>query len=273
MRPAAVGYQCPDCARDARQEIHRPGREIGATGRGLTLTNVLLLILIAAYGIEVAVAGAGSLIGGPSAGTLVRLGASLGYGCTRAGEAIGIGAGQYWRLGSAIFLHAGLLHLAFNGYALYIFGNVVERELGRSRFLAIFVIGGLFASAVSFVFGDPLTPGVGASGAIFAIFGAFVGYSWRRRELAFYASRIRNAITLILINAVFSVAVPGIDWRAHLGGLIGGLALGLAADGLGQRRSRMLTFVGVTGALAALTVVGVMWHAAALRDLYGTACA
>jgi membrane associated rhomboid family serine protease len=272
MRPAAVGYQCPSCARESRQEVHQPGRQIGATDRRATLTNALLLILVAAYGIEVAFAGVGSLVGGPLAGTLVRLGASLGYGCTRSGDLIGIGAGQYWRLGSEIFLHAGLLHLAMNGYALWIFGNVVERELGRSRFLAIFVVGGLFASAASFVFGDPFTPGVGASGAIFAIFGAFAGYSWRRRQLAFYAARIRNAITLIIINAVFSLAVPGIDWRAHLGGLVGGVVLGLAADGLGQRGSRVATFVAAAAVLAVATALGVAAHAAALRDLYGTTC-
>ncbi|MEP6758527.1 MAG: rhomboid family intramembrane serine protease, partial [Actinomycetota bacterium] len=193
-------------------------------------------------------------------------------GCTRGGQLIGIGAGQYWRLGSEIFLHAGLLHLAMNGYALWIFGNVVERELGRTRFLAIFVVGGLFASAASFVFGDPFIPGVGASGAIFAIFGAFAGYSWRRRQLAFYAGRIRNAITLIVINAVFSFAVPGIDWRAHLGGLVGGVALGLAVDGMGRRGSRVVTFAAAVAILAAAAAVGVAWHAAELRTLYGTTC-
>jgi membrane associated rhomboid family serine protease len=273
MQPAPVGYQCPDCARGGRQEIHRPSQNVvAAPGRGLTLTNVLLLILVAMYGLEVAVGGAGSLMGGPRTGVLVRLGASVGYACTTDGRLIGIGAGEQWRLFTAIFLHAGLLHLAMNGYALWAFGNIVEQELGKARFLAIFFIGGLFASVASFTFGVPTIPGVGASGAIFAVFGAFVGYSWRRRDLAFYAGRIRNAVTLIVINAIFSLSVPGIDWRAHLGGFVGGLVMGLAADGLRDRRTATAAFAVSAIGLLALGAIMVTTHSASLQALYGPSC-
>jgi membrane associated rhomboid family serine protease len=273
MRPAAVGYQCPSCARGGRQEIHRPAQNVtAAPGRGLTVTNVLLLVMVAMYGLEVAVGGAGSLMGGPRTGVLVRLGASVGYACTIDGRLIGIGAGEQWRLLSAIFLHAGLLHIAMNGYALWAFGNIVEQELGKARFLLIFFIGGLFASVASFAFGVPTIPGVGASGAIFAIFGAFVGYSWRRRDLAFYAGRIRTAVTLIVINAVFSLSVPGIDWRAHLGGFVGGLVMGLAADGLRDRRTAAATFAVSAVGLLALGSVMVVSHTASLQALYGPSC-
>jgi membrane associated rhomboid family serine protease len=273
MRPAAVGYQCPDCARGSRQEVHRPAQRVGAApGRGLTLTNVILLILVAMYGVEVVLGGAGSLFAGPSTGTLVRLGASVGYACTRSGHLIGIGAGEQWRLFTAIFLHAGLIHLAMNGYALWAFGNIVERELGKTRFLIIFLVGGLFASVASFTFGPATVPGVGASGAIFAVFGAFVGYSWRRRDLAFYAGRIRNAIVLIVINAVFSFSIPGIDWRAHVGGFVGGLFMGLAADGLGDRRSAHATFAASAVVLVVVGAFAVSSHSASLQALYGTTC-
>jgi membrane associated rhomboid family serine protease len=171
MRPAAVGYQCPSCARGSRQELHRPAQQIvAAPGRGLTLTNVLLLVLVAVYGLEVAVAGAGSFVSGPTADVLVRMGASLGYARVAPGTPIiGIAAGQEWRLVTAIFLHGSLIHLAMNGYALWAFGNIVETEIGRARYIAIFAIGGLFASTASFVFGLQNVPGVGASGAIFAV--------------------------------------------------------------------------------------------------------
>ena len=274
MRPAPVGYMCPDCAGSSRQEVRRPGQNVVgvAPGRGLTLTNALLVILLVVYGIEVWLAGAASLFSGPRSGVLVRMGASVGYACLPSGDLIGIGAGEPWRLFTAIFLHGSLIHLAMNAYALWAFGNIVEAELGKLRFLAIFFVGGLFASAASFVFGVPTIPGVGASGAIFAIFGAFVGYSWRRRDLAFYASRIRNAVTLIVINAVFSITVPGIDWRARAGGFVGGLVLGLAADGLRDESHRSATFtVGVVG-LAAVTLLGVASHGAALQALYGPSC-
>ena len=273
MQPAAVGYQCPSCARGSRQEVHRPAQRVGtAPGRGLTLTNVILLILVAMYGVEVWVGGAGSLIAGPNANVLVRLGASLGYGCTRSGDAVGIGAGETYRLFTAIFLHAGLIHLAMNGYALWAFGNIVEAELGKTRFLVIFIVGGLFASVASYTFGAAVVPGVGASGAIFAVFGAFVGYSWRRRDLAFYAARIRNAVVLIVITAVFSLSVPGIDWRAHAGGFAAGLLMGLAADGLGDRRSAWVTFLVSAVVLVVVGTLAVQSHTATLQALYGAVC-
>jgi len=273
MRPAAVGYQCPSCARGAKQEIHRPAQQVtAAPGRGLTLTNVLLLILVAMYGLEVALGGVGSLVSGPSVDVLVRLGASVGYACTETGRLIGIGAGEPWRLATAVFLHGGLFHLAMNGYALWAFGNIVEQELGKSRYIAIFAVGGLFASAASFVFGIPTLPGVGASGAIFAVLGAFFGYAWRRRELAFYQARIRNVAVLIVINAVFAFQLSSIDWRAHAGGFVAGVVLGLAVDGFTTRERSPAMFIGACVALLAVAAIGVSTHGAALRALYGPTC-
>jgi membrane associated rhomboid family serine protease len=273
MRPAPVGYMCPSCAQGSRQEVRRPAQQVGVRpGRGLTLTNALLVILLVVYGIEVWLGGPSSLVSGPNTNVLVRMGASVGYACTRSGDLIGIGAGEQWRLFTAIFLHAGLIHLAMNGYALWAFGNVVEAELGKGRYLVIFFVGGLFASTASFVFGDMLQPGVGASGAIFAIFGAFAGYAWRRREMAFYAARIRTAVSLIILNAIIGVSLSSvIDWRAHAGGFIGGLVLGLAADGLRKESNRTATFAVATVGVLALTVLGVVTHTASLQAL-GPVC-
>ena len=94
------------------------------------------------YGLEVFVGGTASLMSGPSTSVLVRLGASVGYACTASGRLIGIGAGEPWRLVTPIFLHGSLIHLALNGYALWIFGNIVEQELGKARYLVIFLVGG-----------------------------------------------------------------------------------------------------------------------------------
>ena len=272
MRPAAVGYQCPSCARGAKQEIHRPAQQVTAVapGRGLTLTNVILLILVAMYGIEVALGGIGSFVNGPSVDVLVRLGASLGYARLAHGTPIiGIAAGQEWRLATSIFLHGSLIHLAMNGYALWAFGNIVEQEIGRARYMAIFVVGGLFASTASFVFGLYYRPGVGASGAIFAILGAFLGYAWRRRELAFYQARIRNVLVLIVINAFVAIGISSIDWRAHVGGFIAGLVLGLAVDGFKGRERSPAVFVVACVLLLVVAAIGVVTHGAALRALYG----
>jgi membrane associated rhomboid family serine protease len=255
MVPAPVGHQCPECVRSARQEYRRPAQRV-ATGpaRGFSLTNALLIVLVAVYGVSVLAGGAGSLLVGPDARTLIDLGASIGLARLPGEGFVGIALGQEWRLFTAMFLHAGLIHLAMNGYVLYIFGNVIEQEIGRGRFLVAYVVTGLVASAASYAFGVPNVPSVGASGAIYGLFGVFLAYSWRRRELAFYAARVRTATTLIVINLLFTFSVRGIDWRAHVGGLVSGIVIGLAVDGFGgSSRTRMLTFVAAAAGLLAVT--------------------
>jgi len=247
MRPAAVGYQCPDCARGSRQEVHQPGRRIGSAAAGATVTKGLLLIMVAVYVVEVAVdASSAALIQGPTTATLIKVGAII--------PAL-VGDGEYWRLGTGIFLHAGLIHIALNGYALWIIGSVVESELGSLKYLVIFLVTGLFASACVFMFSGVFEPTVGASGAIFGLFGVFAAYNYRRRHIPFYAARLRTMLYLIVLNMVFTFAVPGISRAGHIGGLVGGLIVGLVMEGIGERTSRTVAFWGVIAAMIAATLV------------------
>jgi membrane associated rhomboid family serine protease len=154
-----------------------------------------------------------------------------------------------------MFLHANLLHLAFNGYALYIIGSVIEAELGRWRYLAIYLVAGLFSSAAVYMFSDVFVPTVGASGAIFALFGVFVAYNYRRRHNPFYAARMRSMAILIAVNLVFTFGVAGISRAGHIGGLIAGVVIGLAYDGFGERVSRAGAFIASLSCLAVLTVI------------------
>ena len=172
MHPAPVGHQCPECVKGAKQEFRRPGRQVqaGPAGaRGWTLTNVLLVALGLVYVAEVVVAGPGSLVSGPDAMALIDMGGSVG---------LLIATGEYWRMITATFLHIGIFHLAMNGYALYLFGNVIEAEQGKIRFAAIYAVSALAASAASYAFGPPTVVSAGASGAIFGLFGAFLGAAW-----------------------------------------------------------------------------------------------
>jgi membrane associated rhomboid family serine protease len=164
-----------------------------------------------------------------------------------------------------MFLHAGVFHIAFNAYALWIFGSVVEQELGRLRFTLIYFVTGLAAGAVSYAFG-PIGVGVGASGAIFGVFGAFVAYNWRRRDLALAAARLRSAMFIIVVNMLLAFTIPGIDWRAHMGGLGAGLLAGFAAEGAGSPAARRAILVGGFLALAGLTVALVAWRNEDLRS-------
>jgi rhomboid protease GluP len=137
-----------------------------------------------------------------------------------------IAEGQVWRLLTSMFLHIGLVHLFFNGYALYIFGIQVERLYGSPRFLAIYLLAGLYGSLFSFAFGPELS--AGASGAIFGLLGAMLAYFRRHRETfgTWGRQQLLNLLVVAGINLALSIAVPGIDILAHLGGLLSGTVLG-----------------------------------------------
>ena len=177
------------------------------------VTQVLLGILVLVFLYEQYVAG-----GSENSDVLRSLGAK---------QNADILAGQYWRLLTAMFLHAGFLHIAFNGYALLIFGQQVESFYGPWRFLAIYFIAGLAGSIASFAFSPHLS--VGASGAIFGIIGALGAFFFFHRKLLGGAGRAQllNAVAMIALNLLLGFSQSGsIDNFAHMGGLIGG---GLAA--------------------------------------------
>ena len=140
-----------------------------------------------------------------------------------------IAAGEYWRLFTSMFLHVGVMHLLFNGYALFIIGIELERLVGPGRFLSIYLLSGLFGSLASYAFSDSLA--AGASGAIFGIIGAQAAFFLVHRErLGTWGTRRLGNIALILVlNLVWGFSQPGrIDNLAHVGGLLAGVALGWA---------------------------------------------
>ncbi len=140
-----------------------------------------------------------------------------------------IANGEYWRLLTAMFLHGGILHLAFNSFALLIFGQQVERIYGPTRFALIYVLSGLFGSAASYLV-NPLVTGVGASGAILGVLGALAAFLLARREML--GEMGRQSLTGVLViagfNVIFGFTQPGIDNWAHMGGLAAGFAIGMA---------------------------------------------
>ncbi len=137
--------------------------------------------------------------------------------------------GEYYRLITSMFLHLNLMHILFNGYALYILGRDVESLFGTLRFAIIYFLGGLSGSLASFVFTS--APSVGASGAIFAIFGAEIVYFYEHRNLHGAAGRqhLNQLLILMVLNLAlgfFSTATDfTIDIAAHIGGLTGGVVL------------------------------------------------
>ncbi|MEM6284126.1 MAG: rhomboid family intramembrane serine protease, partial [Chloroflexota bacterium] len=136
--------------------------------------------------------------------------------------------GEFYRLFTAMFLHAGLAHIFFNAYALYILGIQTEQMYGKARYLSIYLLGGVTGSVLSAGFGDPNVPSVGASGAVFALLGTQIVYFYRNREELGDWGRgaLRQYLFLLGINLVLGFSIPQIDNLGHIGGLIGGAILG-----------------------------------------------
>jgi len=126
--------------------------------------------------------------------------------------------GDYWRLFTVMFLHGGALHIAFNMFALWWLGSVVEQLIGPLRFLLVYFSSGLAGSAGALLVSGLYTPTVGASGAIFGILGALLILEYLQT-----GSLAGQAMTMIVINLVISVSVPGISIGGHIGGLVGGI--------------------------------------------------
>jgi rhomboid protease GluP len=134
--------------------------------------------------------------------------------------------GEYWRLFSSSFLHIGVIHLAFNAYALYALGPEVERFFGRGRFLALYLLSGVLSSATSYLISSNLA--AGASGSIFGLVGALGAFFVHERKVlgAPGRRRLNNLISVVIVNLVIGFTAPNIDNAAHVGGLIAGLAMG-----------------------------------------------
>jgi membrane associated rhomboid family serine protease len=156
---------------------------------------------------------------------------------------------QWYRLVTSPFLHASVTHIFLNMLTLAIVGPPVEAELGRLRFLAVYLAAALGGSVCSYLLGPLNEVGVGASGAIFGIMGAYFVLARRNRW------DTSTIAALIVINLVISFADPTIDWRAHVGGLIAGGAVGYGLARTTERRRHPAVLVGAGVAVFVAAVV------------------
>ena len=216
------------------------------------VTNALIALNALAFVISAGMAGNVLQIG---SAVLLRLGAN---------HSPLVMHGEAWRLVAAMFLHGGLLHVGLNMFALYQAGQIVERLYGATGFLLLYLGAGL-AGNVASIWWNPTGVSVGASGAVFGVYGALLAYL--RAEpgsipLTVF-NRIRSSTLAFILYSLFAgVAIPGIDNAAHVGGLAGGIALGYGlARPLTATRALELHSI---RALAAIALVGLacawMWH-------------
>jgi membrane associated rhomboid family serine protease len=223
MVQAPVGWQCRKCiksdSRSAPVQRWRPvaGGQLGNT-RITPLVIALIAVNVAVYVWEMSTKpGYFSVAGQPSFCPLAHV-AECQYGLIPAA----VHHGQWYRLLTSAFLHANISHIAFNMFTLAIVGPPVEVALGRVRFVALYLVSALGGSVASYLLNTPGQIGVGASGAIFGLFGAYFVIARRQR---WDTSAI---LALIGVNLFIGFASTTVDWRAHIGGLVTGTIVGVA---------------------------------------------
>jgi membrane associated rhomboid family serine protease len=229
--PASVGQHCPECVAEARREAPRVKTAMQANA------PVVLGIVVACAIVYLLQLTDGSVTG--------RFGMSP----------IAVKLGDWWRLFTATFLHSDrtFIHILFNMYVLYAYGPMVEQAFGHVRFAAFYLVAGLAGSAASYAFSAVNILGVGASGAIFGIVGVLVVHFYNRGQ----RQVVNSLLGFIGINLVLGFVLPGIDNAAHIGGLIGGAALGYGFDNGGRPASatrQLLTLALVGGTAIALVM-------------------
>lgn len=233
--PASVGQHCPECVAEARKSAPRVRSAIRATAPVVTTILVVNAIFFL-----------GQIFSDQVTRFLIL-------------DKIAVANGDYYRLLTVMVLHGGALHILLNSYILWIYGPQVEQAFGPLRFAVAYVVSGVFASATSYAFGS-CHPSVGASGAIFGIVGALLAYLYNRRSSAFVGQYLRNIMTFVALNLFLGFAIPGIDNFAHIGGLVGGIAIGSAFDrGEAVRAGVGTQLLGVAAVIAVAAVL-VVWR-------------
>jgi membrane associated rhomboid family serine protease len=210
MTFAPVGIRCPDHASVGPGKAPAPTRTAQAAGRrvgGLVAPATMTLVGINVFVYVVTVFQGGG-ISSPG-GTMFEKGALVG---------VLVSDGEWWRLITAMFLHASLLHLGFNTLALYWLGSIVEQAIGTWRFLLVYFAAGLAGSAGALIFSSAFAITVGASGAIFGIMGALMILEYHAT-----GSLAGQAMGLIVINLALTFTIPNISIGGHLGGLVAGI--------------------------------------------------
>jgi membrane associated rhomboid family serine protease len=248
VRSAAVGQKCVECASPQSSQRVITAGELYGTGslrRDAPVTFWLIVACVGVFVLSLTVPGVTQF--GFQANQLVA-------------------QGEWWRMVTAAFLHGSILHIAFNMYALYLFGPQIERQVGGIPFLSLYLGSALAGGAayyLAFALGTgAVAPAVGASGAIFGLFGATLAGAYRGRMTAAGRAGLRQLMVLLVINLALPLVVPAIAWQAHLGGLVAGTVIAFTWIALPRRRGsggvvlRAVagTFIGALSVLAVLVL-------------------
>ncbi|KUO21489.1 rhomboid family intramembrane serine protease [Streptomyces dysideae] len=246
MVSASVGFQCPDCVRTGSGTGHAPSASRPRTLAGGTvtadprlLTKILIGINLAVF---LAVHSSTSLLS-----ELYLIGEWPPFAPSQ-----GVAEGQWYRLFTSMFTHEAIWHIAFNMLGLWWLGGPLEAALGRARYLALYVTSGLAGSALTYLIESPTTASLGASGAIFGLFGA-TAVLMRRLQYD-----MRPIIALLVINLIFTFGWADIAWQAHIGGLVAGVVIGYAMVHAPRERRALIQYGTCAVVLAVVVVMTVL---------------
>lgn len=232
---ATVGQRCPECVREEGTQKVIPKERVMSRSAGAPATKAFIG-LAAIFFVLTEFAGMRQ--------TLFEALAQINFL---------VGEGEWWRIFTPVLLHASITHIAFNMWALWVLGPQIERGVGTWPFVGAYLASAGVGGAFAYFLGGPTDVAVGASGAIFGLFGIWLNWAVRRRNTAYGRALLRQIGFLLLLNAALPLLIPNIAWEAHLGGLIAGFVIGE----LWSRATNPLARVMVTVVVAALAVVAV----------------
>ncbi|MFG3202300.1 rhomboid family intramembrane serine protease [Streptomyces sp. NPDC048192] len=249
MVSASVGFQCPACVRGGNDTGPAPAASRPRTIAGGTVAADPRLLTKVLIGVNLAVFLAQLAVGSSLTDRFELIGQAQ---FSLFGPVQGVAEGQYYRLLTAMFLHSptNYTHILFNMLSLWWIGGPLEAALGRARYLALYFVSGLAGSALTYMIADPRLPSLGASGAIFGLFGA-TGVLMRRLNYD-----LRPLIALLVINLIITFT-PGfnISWEAHIGGLVAGVAVGYAMVHAPRERRTVMQYGACAVVLAVVVVL------------------
>ncbi|MFI9284126.1 rhomboid family intramembrane serine protease [Streptomyces werraensis] len=248
MVEASVGFQCPECVRGGGGTGHAPSASLPRTLAGGTVAADPRLVTKILIGINVAVFLAVT-IEKSLLSDLYLVGAWPPAPFT---PTQGVADGEWYRLVTSMFTHEEIWHIGFNMFSLWLLGGPLEQHLGRARYLALYLISGLAGSALTYLLAGGSTPSLGASGAVFGLFGATAVLMRRLRY------DMRPIIALLAINLVITFSWAGIAWQAHIGGLVAGVVIGYAMVHAPRERRALVQYGAcalVLGVVVLLTLV------------------
>jgi membrane associated rhomboid family serine protease len=166
--------------------------------------------------------------------------------------------GEWWRIFTVVLLHGSVTHLVFNMWALYVLGPQIERGVGTWPFVTLFLASAGVGGVLAFYWGGELDVAVGASGAIFGLFGIWLSWALHRRNTTYGRAVLTQLLFLLAINAAIPFIFHNISWQAHLGGLIAGFVIGEIWSRIqGPNADAMRAWVGLAVAVLAALMVAI----------------